>query len=42
MHTMWKGSVSFGLVNIPIKMFAATEERDIRFRYLQKECMSPI
>jgi DNA end-binding protein Ku len=39
---MWKGSVSFGLVNIPIKMFAATEERDIRFRYLHKECMSPI
>lgn len=42
MHTMWKGSVSFGLVNIPIKMFAATEERDVRFRYLHKECMSPI
>lgn len=42
MHTMWKGSISFGLVNIPIKMFAATEERDIRFRYLHKECMSPV
>lgn len=42
MHTMWKGSISFGLVNIPIKMFAATEERDVRFRYLHKECMSPI
>lgn len=42
MHTMWKGSVSFGLVNIPIKMFAATEEKDVRFRYLHKECMSPI
>jgi DNA end-binding protein Ku len=42
MHTMWKGSISFGLVNIPIKMFAATEEKDVRFRYLHKECMSPI
>lgn len=42
MHTMWKGSISFGLVNIPVKMFAATEERDVRFRYLHKECMSPI
>jgi DNA end-binding protein Ku len=39
---MWKGSISFGLVNIPIKMFAATEEKDVRFRYLHKECMSPI
>ncbi|UWG96121.1 Ku protein [Dehalobacter sp. DCM] len=42
MHTMWKGSVSFGLVNIPIKMFAATEEKDIRFRYLHKECNTPL
>lgn len=42
MHTMWKGSVSFGLVNIPIKMFAATEEKDIRFRYLHKECHTPL
>ena len=42
MHTMWKGSVSFGLVNIPIKMFTATEEKDIRFRYLHKECNTPL
>lgn len=42
MHTMWKGSISFGLVNIPIKMFTATEEKDIRFRYLHKECNTPI
>jgi len=42
MHTMWKGSISFGLVNIPIKMFAATEEKDVRFRYLHKECHTPI
>lgn len=42
MHTMWKGSVSFGLVNIPIKMFAATENKDIKFKYLHKECNTPI
>ncbi len=42
MHTMWKGSISFGLVNIPIKMFAATENKDIRFRYLHKECHTPV
>lgn len=42
MHTMWKGSISFGLVNIPIKMFTATEEKDIRFRYLHKECNTPL
>ncbi|MFA5527112.1 MAG: Ku protein [Peptostreptococcales bacterium] len=42
MHTVFKGSISFGLVNIPIKMFAATEEKDIRFRTLHKKCHSPI
>ncbi len=42
MHTMWKGSVSFGLVNIPVKMFAATEDKDVRFKYLHKECNTPI
>lgn len=42
MHTMWKGSISFGLVNIPIKMFAATENKDVKFRYLHKECHTPI
>lgn len=42
MHTMWKGSISFGLVNIPIKMFSATEDKDIKFKYLHKECKTPI
>lgn len=42
MHTMWKGAISFGLVNIPIKMFTATEEKDIRFRFLHKECNTPL
>lgn len=42
MHTMWKGSVSFGLVNVPVRMFAATESKDVKLRYLHKECKTPI
>ncbi|MGG0716889.1 Ku protein [Robertmurraya massiliosenegalensis] len=42
MHTIWKGSISFGLVNIPIKLHAATEDKDIKLRNLHKECHSPI
>ncbi|MGE5701732.1 MAG: Ku protein [Clostridia bacterium] len=42
MHTMWKGSISFGLVHIPIKLFAATEEKDVKLRYLHEKCHSPI
>ncbi|PLR98841.1 non-homologous end joining protein Ku [Bacillus sp. T33-2] len=42
MHTMWKGSISFGLVNIPIKLHTATEDKDIKLRNLHKKCHSPI
>ncbi|WP_214482040.1 Ku protein [Bacillus sp. SM2101] len=42
MHTIWKGSISFGLVTIPIKLYAATEDKDIKFRSLHKKCKTPI
>ena len=42
MRAMWKGSLSFGLVNIPVRLFAATESRDIRFRYLHAPCHTPL
>lgn len=32
MQTVWKGSISFGLVSIPVRLVAATEEQDVRFR----------
>jgi DNA end-binding protein Ku len=34
MKAMWKGTVSFGLVSIGVKLYAATEERDIRFHQI--------
>lgn len=42
MNTMFKGAISFGLVNIPIKMFTATEDKDIHFRSIHKKCNTPI
>ncbi|MFZ5942924.1 MAG: Ku protein [Bacillota bacterium] len=42
MRPIWKGAISFGLVNIPIKLYTATEAKDIKFRFLHKECKSPI
>lgn len=42
MHTIWKGSISFGLVNIPIKLHSATEDKDIKLRNLHNKCHSPI
>jgi DNA end-binding protein Ku len=42
MRAVWKGSVSFGLVNIPVALYAATRREDIRFRQLRKSDLSPI
>ena len=32
MRAIWKGAVSFGLVNVPVRLYAATENHDIHFR----------
>lgn len=42
MRPIWKGAISFGLVNIPIKLYTATESKDIKFRFLHERCKSPI
>jgi len=42
MHTLWKGSISFGLVNVPVKMHAATESQEFKFNYLHKNCQNRI
>lgn len=42
MHTVWKGAISFGLVHVPVKMFTATEDKDVHLRYIHKECGTPI
>lgn len=31
MRAMWNGNVTFGLVHIPVRLYAATEDRDVRF-----------
>lgn len=37
MRSTWKGAVSFGLVMIPVKLYAATEQKDIAFRQVHRE-----
>jgi len=37
MRSMWKGAVSFGLVMIPVKLYTATETKDIAFRQVHRE-----
>lgn len=42
MRTLWKGAISFGLVNVPVKLYTATENKDIKFNYLHDKCKTPI
>src|SRR5271166_2866878 len=37
MRSMWKGAVSFGLVMIPVRLYTATEQKDIAFRQVHRE-----
>src|SRR6478735_5588388 len=42
MRSTWKGSISFGLVNIPIAVYPATREEKVSFKQLRKSDLSPI
>ncbi len=46
MRTTWNGSISFGLVNIPVGLAPATapsaRQSDVQFKMLHRECLTPI
>jgi DNA end-binding protein Ku len=46
MRTTWNGSISFGLVNIPVGLAPATasssRQSDVQFKLLHRECLTPI
>src|ERR687897_1133100 len=41
-RAIWSGSISFGMVTIPVKLFGATESRDISFNLLHATCGSKL
>ncbi len=42
MRSLWKGAVTFGLVHVPVRLYAATEDHDVHFRQLHGACHTPI
>src|SRR6476646_2758414 len=42
MRAIWKGSISFGLVNIPIALYPATRKEELKFRLLRAKDLSPV
>lgn len=41
-RAIWRGAISFGMVSIPIKLYTATESKDVSFRQLAGEDLKPI
>ncbi|HTV63732.1 MAG TPA: Ku protein [Verrucomicrobiae bacterium] len=42
MRAIWKGTISFGLVSIPISLFPATQRDELKFRLLRASDLSPV
>lgn len=42
MRAIWKGSISFGLVNIPVALQTATRTEELKFRLLRSKDLSPV
>jgi DNA end-binding protein Ku len=42
MHPIWKGTISFGLVSIPVSLYAATRREELKFRLLRASDLSPV
>jgi len=41
-RAIWRGAISFGMVSIPVKLYTATESKDVAFRQLVQEDMKPL
>jgi DNA end-binding protein Ku len=39
---IWSGTISFGLVSVPVRMFSATESKELRFHFLDRRDLQPI
>jgi DNA end-binding protein Ku len=42
MRSIWSGTISFGLVSVPVRMFTATESKELKFHFLHKDDLTPI
>src|SRR4051795_7189240 len=42
MRSIWSGTISFGLVSVPVQMFSATQSKELRFHFLHKDDLQPI
>jgi DNA end-binding protein Ku len=41
-RAIWSGVISFGLVSVPVRMYTATESKELKFHFLDKRDLTPI
>jgi DNA end-binding protein Ku len=41
-RSIWSGAISFGLVSVPVRMFAATRSRELRFHFVDRHDLQPV
>jgi DNA end-binding protein Ku len=41
-RSIWSGTISFGLVSVPVRMYTATESKELKFHFLHKKDLTPI
>ena len=41
-RAIWSGVISFGLVSVPVRMYTATESKELKFHFLDKRDLAPI
>src|ERR671933_260372 len=41
-RSIWTGTISFGLVSVPVRMFTATESKELKFHFVHKDDLAPI
>jgi DNA end-binding protein Ku len=41
-RSIWSGTISFGLVSVPVRMFTATESKELKFHFLTKGDLQPV
>ena len=41
-RSIWSGTISFGLVSIPVRMFSATESKELRFHFVDRNDLEPV
>jgi DNA end-binding protein Ku len=39
---IWSGTISFGLVSVPVRMYSATQSKELRFHFLDRRDLTPI